>query len=130
RSGLAYKFSSESLIKAKKLQLLKGRFLNIEPTSQGGTLSYMDSNDQSQTYHIPFRVIINCSGSDNLKNSSSRLIYNLVRNNICKVNLSEKGFSVNEKFEAAPNLYIVGPLLGGNMNKLIHFWHLENLTRL
>src|SRR5699024_7545406 len=59
RSGPAYKSSSESLIKAEKLQLLKGRFLNIEPTSQGGTLSYMDSNDQSQTYHIPFRVVIN-----------------------------------------------------------------------
>lgn len=130
RSGPAYKSSSESLIKAEKLQLLKGRFLNIEPTSQGGTLSYMDSNDQSQTYHIPFRVVINCSGSDNLKKSSSRLIYNLVRNNICKVNLSEKGFLVNEKFEAAPNLYIMGPLLGGNMNKLIHFWHLENVARL
>lgn len=130
RSGPAYKSASESLIEAKKLQLLKGKFLNIEPTSQGGVLSYVDLNNQSQTYHIPFRVVINCSGSDNLKNSSSRLIYNLVRNNICKVNLSEKGFLVNEKFEAAPNLYIMGPLLGGNMNKLIHFWHLENVARL
>jgi hypothetical protein len=37
---------------------------------------------------------------------------------------------VNEKFEAAPNMYIMGPLLGGNVNKLIHFWQLENAGRL
>lgn len=130
RSGPAYKNSSDYLIKTGKLQLLKGSFLNIEPTSQGGALKYMASNNQFQTHHFPFKVVINCSGSDSLESSSSRLIYNLVQKNICKVNLSGKGFLVNEKFEAAPNLYIMGPLLGGNMNKLIHFWHLESVARL
>ena len=46
------------------------------------------------------------------------------------MNLSGKGFEVNEKFEAAPNLFVMGPLLGGNVNKLIHFWQLENASRL
>jgi hypothetical protein len=46
------------------------------------------------------------------------------------MNLSRKGIEVNEKFEAAPNIYVFGPLLGGNMNKLIHFWQLENAARL
>jgi len=46
------------------------------------------------------------------------------------VNLSGKGFYVNEKFEAAPNLYVMGPLLGGNKNERIHFWHLENASRI
>jgi len=37
---------------------------------------------------------------------------------------------VNEYFEAAPNLYVIGPLLGGNKNERIHFWHLENASRI
>lgn len=130
RSGSVYKSSSDNLIKAGILELLKGEFLNIDTTSQGVMLNYLDSNNQSQAHQLPFKVVINCSGSDHLESSSSRLICNLVRKNICKVNLSKKGFLVNEKFEAAPNLYIMGPLLGGNINKLIHFWHLENLGRL
>lgn len=130
RSGPEYKSSSEELIRISKLELLKGRFLAIENTSTGGALRYSNQHNQIQTYPLSFKVVINCSGSDALQNSSSRLIYNLLRKDICKINLSEKGFVVNDKFEAAPNLYIMGPLLGGNMNKLIHFWHLENVSRL
>lgn len=130
RSGPAYKNSSDYLINASKLKLLRGRFLEIENTSAGGALWYSNEDEQVQTCPLTFKVVINCSGSDDLQNSSSRLIRNLLRRNICKINLSEKGFIVNDKFEAAPNLYIIGPLLGGNMNKLIHFWHLENVSRL
>jgi uncharacterized NAD(P)/FAD-binding protein YdhS len=130
RSGPAYKGSSDDLIASQKLQLLKGRFLNIEPALQGGLLNYTDPDNHPQQYPLPFKLVINCSGSDDLQNSSSRLIYSLVQQKICSINLSGKGFLVNEKFEAAPNLYIIGPLLGGNMNKRIHFWHLESLSRL
>jgi len=94
-------------------------------------LNYTDPDTGVQKkYAIPFKVVINCTGADDLDKSTSRLIYNLVHNGIAKVNLSGKGFYVNEKFEAAPNLYIMGPLLGGNMNERIHFWHLENASRL
>lgn len=130
RSGMAYVSSLECLVETKTLQLLKGRFLRIEPGCHGGTLNYVNPNNHVQSYPISFKAIINCSGSDNLEASSSRLIYNLVNKKICKINLSEKGFLVNDKFEAAPNLFIMGPLLGGNMNKVIHFWHLESVSRL
>lgn len=130
RSGPDYKSSSDTLIKENRLQILKGSFLTIESTPRGGLLNYFDMDNQALTYKSSFKVVINCSGSDDLQCSSSRLIYNLVQRDICKVNLSKKGFLVNESFESAPNLFIMGPLLGGNMNKLIHFWHLENVARL
>jgi len=130
RSGPAYKGASDNLITQKKLKLLKGDFLNIEPGLDGGILNYIDADNIQQKYPFAFRVVINCSGSYNLQNYSSRLIYNLINKNICRLTLSGKGIAVNEKFEAAPNLYIIGPLLAGNMNKIIHFWHLENVSRL
>jgi len=128
RSGADYKGGETVLHETGKLIMLKGTFLNIESE---GLLNYVDpETNQQKKYDLPFKVAINCTGANDLDQSSSRLIYNLVHNNIARVNLSGKGFYVNEKFEAAPNLYIMGPLLGGNMNDRIHFWHLENASRL
>ncbi len=131
RSGPEYKAASQLLIDLQEVTFLKGKFINTTPTRNGVILNYQEtSSDTQKTYPSRFKVIINCSGSDDLDQSSSPLIYSLVHKKMAKVNLSGKGFEVNEHFEAAPNLYIIGPLLGGNMNKLIHFWHLENAARL
>ena len=130
RSGPAYKGSAVDLITKQKLQLLQGRFEQLEQANHGAILKYTDTNGEAKQYDEPFKVIINCAGSDDLQDSSSRLISSLVKQKLCAINLSRKGFLVNESFEAAPNLYIMGPLLGGNMNNRIHFWHLENVARL
>jgi len=127
RSGADYKGGEAALYQTQKLTLLKGAFVNVE----SGFLNYTDPQTGEQNrYDNPFKVVINCTGADDLDKSSSRLIHSLVHEDIAKVNLSGKGFYVNENFEAAPNLYIIGPLLGGNMNSRIHFWHLENASRL
>ena len=131
RSGPAYKGATAAFIQAQKLELLKGEFLNITNGVNGCQLNYADpATKELHTFDLPFKVVINCTGSDNLDVSASRLLYNLVHKNICKENLSGKGFIVNENFEAAPNLYVIGPLLGGNMNKRIYTWHLENVAKL
>lgn len=131
RSGADYKEGEAMLAEIQKLTMLKGDFRTIEPTMFGGVLHYTDpDNQQKNTFSDTFNIVINCTGANDLDQSSSRLIYNLVHNQIAKVNLSGKGFLVNEKFEAAPNLYVMGPLLGGNKNNRIHFWHLENASRI
>lgn len=128
RSGKDYKGGETFLLETQKLTMLKGGFDNIDAD---GTLHYTNIDTQQQeTYADKFKIAINCTGANDLDQSSSRLIYNLVHNGIAKVNLSGKGFYVNEHFEAAPNLYVMGPLLGGNKNERIHFWHLENASRI
>jgi uncharacterized NAD(P)/FAD-binding protein YdhS len=130
RSGPAYKGSADNLIAAKKLELVKGNFLSIEKGPNGGFLNYDEPADDQHKYLASFKVIINCSGSNSLQTTSSRLLSNLINKKIVGLTLSGEGLVVNEKFEAAPNLYIMGPLLAGNVNKIIHFWHLENVSRL
>jgi len=131
RSGTDYKTGSGLLHELEKLVLLKGSFDKIDYTDNGGELHYTATDSQQKLiYPDKFKVVVNCTGSDDLSQSSSRLIYNLVHNGIAAVNLSGKGFWVNEHFEAAPNLYVIGPLLGGNKNERIHFWHLENASRI
>jgi len=131
RSGTDYKTGSGLLHELEKLVLLKGSFDKINFTDNGGELYYTATDsEQKLTYPERFKVIVNCTGSEDLSQSSSKLIYNLVHNGIAAVNLSRKGFLVNKHFEAAPNLYVIGPLLGGNKNERIHFWHLENASRI
>ena len=131
RSGPDYKYGSQVLIDLQQATLLKGRFIGTNPDSAGSTFNYQDvETGETKTYPLTFNVIINCTGSHDLDRSSSRLLYNLVHKKIAVMNMSGKGFEVNERFEAAPNLYVMGPLLGGNVNKLIHFWQLENASRL
>lgn len=131
RSGPEYKQASQLLIDMQEVILLKGKFIRALPAKNGVTLSYLDTMTQQEaSYPLSFKAIINCSGSEDLQSSSSQLIHSLIDNYHCQINLSNKGFEVNQNFEAAPELYIMGPLLGGNMNKLIHFWHLENAPRL
>ncbi|WP_461449974.1 FAD/NAD(P)-binding protein, partial [Mucilaginibacter sp.] len=126
RSGTDYKFGAGLLLEAQKVVLLKGAYSKIE---NDGSLQYL-AEDKTQTYPHKFKVVINCTGANDLDQSSSKLISGLVHGSIAKVNLSGKGFLVNENFEAAPNLYVIGPLLGGNKNERIHFWHLENASRI
>jgi len=130
RSGPAYKGASDNLIGINKLQTFKGNFLSLETGANGGVMNYIGADNVQQKYPLTFKAIINCSGSNKLRESSSPLLYNLINNKVCDLTISGEGILVNEKFEAAPNLYIMGPLLAGNMNKLIHFWHLENVSRL
>jgi uncharacterized NAD(P)/FAD-binding protein YdhS len=131
RSGTDYKTGSGLLHELEKLVLLKGSFDKINFTDNGGELYYTATDSQQKLiYPEKFKVVINCTGSEDLNQSSSKLIYNLVHNGIAAVNLSRKGFLVNKHFEAAPNLYVIGPLLGGNKNERIHFWHLENASRI
>jgi uncharacterized NAD(P)/FAD-binding protein YdhS len=130
RSGPEYRGAAQLLLDEQELTMLKGRFLKASTAGETAQFTYTDPDGQLQTYPMKFKVIINCTGSANLDRTSSRLLHGLVHNGICQVNLSGKGFLVNERFEAAPNLYVIGPLLGGNVNRLIHFWQLENASRL
>ncbi|WP_158798353.1 FAD/NAD(P)-binding protein [Pedobacter sp. L105] len=131
RSGPEYKRSADELLQAHQIELLTGEFNSVVPYPEGGKLSYINTETgKPELYDLPFQFVINCTGSDDLEQSDSRLIRNMIEKDICQVNLSGKGFVVNDQFEAAKNLYIIGPLLGGNMNDRIHFWHIENVARL
>ena len=131
RAGPEYKLNAESLVSGGLVTLIKGSYNNTTITDKGAVLHYTDAiTGESKTYPHSFKVVINCTGANNVDQSPSRLITNLLKRNLAQMNLSCKGFEVNERFESAPNLYIMGPLLGGNMNKVIHFWHLENAPRL
>jgi uncharacterized NAD(P)/FAD-binding protein YdhS len=89
-------------------------------------VSYLDEQHNVQVSKDSFSIVINCGGFEDLQNSTSELIYGLIKKGICKVNCTKKGIKVNEDFEAIDNFYVIGPLLGGIFNNKVRLWHVEN----
>lgn len=134
RAGHEYRGAADELVADGKLEMVKGVFHEVIPSSAGSAFAEATYAKKSGTeniaYPLPFAVSINCGGFEELHLSSSRLISNLVNKKVCQVNSTQRGFYVNEQFEANKDLYIIGPLVGGNFNSKIRFWHAESAPRI
>lgn len=129
RSGADYSNGVDSLFESNKLKVVRGSFQHlIESTDSYSSVnvSYLDEQHNVQISKDSFSIVINCGGFEDLENSTSELIYGLIKKGICKVNCTKKGIKVNEDFEAIDNFYIIGPLLGGVFNNKVRLWHVEN----
>jgi uncharacterized NAD(P)/FAD-binding protein YdhS len=132
RAGAEYRDAAEELLQEKKLELLKGKFLQVvaTPNEKGFGSFHYESNHNNVVHPLLFPVVINCSGFEELDACSSEIINNLIKQGLCKINSTNRGFEVTEKLEASDNLYIAGPLLGGIFNDKLRYWHVENARRI
>ncbi|HTQ28185.1 MAG TPA: FAD/NAD(P)-binding protein [Puia sp.] len=134
RAGAEYRDMASELIRKKKLELVRGKFMRLERSEDDPDnvrFIYTDREKQYSIIHyLKFPIVVNCTGFEELPDSSSLLIRNLVEKRLCRVNSSNRGFDVNEDFEANTRLYIVGPLLGGIFNNKLRYWHVENAKRI
>jgi uncharacterized NAD(P)/FAD-binding protein YdhS len=134
RAGRDTRNAADELVKLGMLTIVKGEFLRLDPSPSGKgfvSATYADSECPGDiTYPTPFSVVINCGGFEELDGCSSRLINNLIAGELCKVNSTNRGLLVNDRLEANDNLYIIGPLVGGNFNDKIRFWHVESASRI
>jgi uncharacterized NAD(P)/FAD-binding protein YdhS len=133
RAGADYRDMAEGLMQAGIVELVRGRLEDLVTVSKGKTLrvSYASAENGSILQHpLLFPLVVNCTGFEDLPHSSSTLIRNLVEKKLCTINSTQRGFEVNEEFEANKGLFVVGPLLGGIFNSRLRYWHVENARRI
>lgn len=131
RAGTDYLNVVDKLICQDKLIFLQGKFVKLASLGNGQFgFEFLTGEQQSEQFNKPIRVIINCAGFQDLNQSSSPLIRNLIQQGICIPNDSLCGFDVNENFEANHNLYLMGPLVAGNINNRFKIWHAESCGRI
>jgi uncharacterized NAD(P)/FAD-binding protein YdhS len=53
-----------------------------------------------------------------------------MQNGLGRPNRTNRGLLVNDDFEASPNFYVIGPLIGGNFTTNLRFWHVESAPRI
>ncbi|PSB08867.1 hypothetical protein C7B62_15300 [Pleurocapsa sp. CCALA 161] len=132
RAGLDYLNVVGKLVLEGRLEFVKGKFISIiSLTKNQFGFEYIPLNSsQPETFTTPVQVIINCAGFQDLTQSSSPLINNLIQQGICTPNDSRGGFEMNENFETQPNFYLMGPLVAGNINDKLRVWHAESCGRI
>lgn len=134
RAGRDCREAADELAANGLLAMVKGEFCKLGISDAGrafASVTYANVETAANITHpLPFAVVVNCGGFEELDRSSSRLISNVVANNICLVNSTNRGFLVNDRLEANRNLYVNGPLVGGNFNDKIRLWHVESAPRI
>ncbi|BAZ43540.1 beta-lactamase domain-containing protein [Chondrocystis sp. NIES-4102] len=131
RAGTDYLDVVDKLIFQGKIEFIKGKFVKTIPL-QGETIGFefITPDGTTDVYTNPIKVIINCAGFQNVAQSSSPLIANLIQQGICTPNESLCGFEMNKNFEANDNFYLMGPLVAGNINDRLKVWHAESCGRI
>lgn len=134
RAGRDTRSAADELVGMGILTTLKGEFRTLEPHPTGKGLmlaAYSPEACQPDLIHpVPFSISINCGGFEELDFCSSQFINSLIKNGLCTVNSTNRGFLVNQKLEASENVYVIGPLVGGNFNDKIRYWHVESASRI
>jgi uncharacterized NAD(P)/FAD-binding protein YdhS len=132
RAGGEYLDVVDDLISQNKLSFIKGKFVKYLPlTEKGSGCEYIDAIDRQQkVFAAPIKVVINCAGFQDVTRSSSPLIQNLLRREICQPNESNRGFVIDKNFEASKNCYVMGPLVAGNIDGNFRVWHAESCQRI
>lgn len=137
RAGKDYLNVIDTLVAQNKLEMIRGKFTKIIDLNNidtdldyGVGFEFTSANNQTAIITSPIQVIINCAGFQNLRSSSSILIRNLIEQKICNPNDSLCGIEIDENFEANKNLYLMGPLVAGNINSKFKVWHAESCGRI
>ncbi len=131
-AGSHYSKVIQDLHSLHRLHNVSGKFSGLLSSNANGLQFAYESKNQVIEHKESVDIIINCSGSCDIKSSQNEntLISSLIRNNICKTNPSNRGITVNESLEASDGFYIIGPLLGGNLIDQKPVWHVEHAGRI
>nr|VTO95158.1 hypothetical protein BIN_B_00636 [Mycobacterium riyadhense] len=132
RAGRDCRQASEELAADGTLSLLAGEVVRVDACASGqpfATMTYRAAGAE-HSHPVPFAAVVNCGGFEELDGCSSPFLVGAMRNGLCRPNRTNRGLLVNDDFEASPDFCVIGPLVGGNFNPKIRFWHVESAPRI
>ncbi|MDM9632561.1 FAD/NAD(P)-binding protein [Robiginitalea aurantiaca] len=134
-AGAHYTNTLKELSKTKRLRHIAGRFFALKPSEKGEAglhLEYIARHSGKKSLDpMDFNIVVNCMGATDLKsNDTPLLLKNLISKNFITPNASGIGLEVDSEFQGSENLFIIGPLLAGNVIDNKPLWHLEHCGRI
>lgn len=133
RAGDEYSDIADDLKRRGRLEIVAGRFAGLtdRPTRGVEVVFEASIDGKRRSLPTPIDVVVNCTGSAGLSRpNASPLIEALLANGLCEANESGFGFVVNDRMEAADDLFVIGPLLAGNVVQDLSIWHVEHCGRI
>lgn len=132
RAGAEYLDVVDTLARERRIEMRKGRIIRfISATKSGVWIEVSGVKGLKRKVFVPgISVLISCAGFKDVSKPASTLMQNLIRRKICVPNDSNRGFLINERYEAQKNLFVMGPLVAGNLAGRIRVWHAESCSRI
>ena len=123
-----YADAAEDLLAQQRLDLVPGRVVWVRQSGRGYVVHIEDGTHRSA---IDIDCVVNCSGQKALgTDSSSTLVNQLLSSGLCQVREQGRGLRVDGNFQAASGLFVMGPMLAGNIVDGKPVWHMEHCGRI
>jgi uncharacterized NAD(P)/FAD-binding protein YdhS len=132
RAGRDCRQASVELAADGTLSMLPGDVVRVDANSSGqpfANVRYRAAGVE-QNHPDSFAAVVNCSGFEELDACSSPFLLSAMSNGLCRPNRTNRGVVVDDGFEASPGFCVIGPLVGGNFNAKLRYWHVESAPRI
>lgn len=131
RCGSEYVRSWQNPKLGSSVNLYQGLVEELVPGNNGKINIQLREKIQGPQPPSDFDVAINCLGSSDFgPTNPSSLVRSLITDIGLRPTRSKKGIVVDKLFRAAPNLFVNGPLLSGNVIGDSCIWHVEHCGRI
>jgi uncharacterized NAD(P)/FAD-binding protein YdhS len=135
RAGTEYSDVVDGLQASGRLQIVRGRFVGLgAETAEGVDIRYCPTGEVAGSERLldaPVAIVINCSGAGSLAGAGAAgLVRNMVDGGLVVINASGHGLVVDDLLQANDELFVVGPLMSGNVIANTAVWHMEHCGRI
>jgi uncharacterized NAD(P)/FAD-binding protein YdhS len=131
RAGGEYSDNVEQLRALGRLAVRGAAFDGLAERGSAGARVRFRDGDGDHVSDEWYSAIVNCAGfSSMVAAPESRLVSQLLSTGLCAPVPTGCGFVVNDRMEAAPGVFVMGPLLAGNVVNGQAIWHVEHCGRI
>lgn len=88
------------------------------------------SNDAQRYPDHGYAVIVNGTGFERVTDTRSPLLRQMLGSGTVRASAARTGLSLDEKFQAAPGIFVLGPLIAGHHHGGSAYWHIESVARI
>lgn len=131
RAGGEYYEVVDHLAEGGRIRLVAGAFVGLGVGPAGKAVVRFEHAGVVQELGPAVDVVVNCAGpARELRQAQHFLPAQLVDSGVCATTPHGGGIAVDASFQAAPRLFVMGPLLAGNVLDGYPIWHMEHCGRI
>jgi uncharacterized NAD(P)/FAD-binding protein YdhS len=124
-----YAAAADRLARTGQLRCVRGRVVDL--IARPGRLDVRIERDAAP-HTLRAAAVVDCRGFTGVRRATNPVVADLIGSGAVAANPCGRGLLVNDRFEAAPGLFVLGPALAGTAlpNIAVHIWSLENIPRI
>ncbi|MGY1914935.1 FAD/NAD(P)-binding protein [Blastococcus sp. SYSU DS0973] len=131
RAGWEYCEVVDHLAAEGRLRVVAGSFVDVVADEPHQVRARYHVDGVLHRLEPPADAVVNCGGPGrSLQQTAPPLLTQLIINGLCRLTPSGGGVAVDTSLAAAPGLFVMGPLVAGNVVNGAPVWHMEHCGRI